>query len=208
VRRRAAALLPRIAARGAVSASAILLAGCFATTKHVRTVEEDVTRRSAWTDEKVGELEGEISQIKAENDALRLRMDDMSDRLTSLGGEVSGRLDELEQADARVSAEARRASERADVLGKDREQDREELLQRMNVILDEVVKENKRLRERIDALESAGAGGGDSHTVRPGDTIASIAAHYGTTPQAIVEANGLPDANQIQVGQQLKIPGR
>jgi LysM repeat protein len=176
-----------------VSASAILLAGCFATTKHVRTVEEDVTRRGAWTDEKVAELTAEISQVRAENDALRLRMDDLSDRVTALGGEVSGRLSDLERADERVSAEARRARERADALGVNREQDREE---------------NKRLRERIDALEASGGGGGGTHVVKPGDTIASVASRYGTTPQAIVEANGLADANHIQVGQTLVIPGR
>ncbi len=205
---RAAAPLRRIAARSAILASAVLLAGCFATTKHIRTVEDDVTRRSAWTDEKINEMSGEIGQIKAENEALRVRVDDLADRMTTLGGEVSGRLEELQATDARVSAEARRAAERADVLGENRAQDREELLQRMNVILDEVVKENKRLRERIDALESSGGGDGDSHTVRAGDTIASIAARYGTTPEAIVKANGLPDANTIQVGQQLRIPGR
>jgi LysM repeat protein len=73
----------------------------------------------------------------------------------------------------------------------------------------ERLKENKRLRTRIEALETADAGGdGGTHTVQPGDTIASIAARYGTTAQAIVAANGLPDANHINVGQQLSIPGR
>jgi uncharacterized protein YoxC len=196
-----------IAARLATAAAAVLLAGCFATTKHVKMVEQDVTRRGAWTDEKINGLTQEISQLRAENDALRLRMDDISDRQTSLGDEVAGRLSDLQAADQRVSDEARRASERADALRVNREQDREELLQRMNVILDEVVKENKRLRERIDALEASAAAGG-THTVQAGDTLASIAAKYGTTAQAIVQANGLVDADHIQVGQQLVIPKR
>jgi chromosome segregation ATPase len=197
----------RTAGRALAPAAAVLLAGCFATTKHVRTVEEDVTRRSAWTDEKLTELTNDISQLRAENDALRLRMDDLADRFTSLGGEVAGRLGELEAADARVSDEARRAAARASELGASREQDREELLTRMNVILEEVVQENKRLRQRIEALESSGAAGG-GHVVEAGDTVASIAARYGTTPQAIVAANGLVDADHIQVGQRLVIPGR
>lgn len=203
----APALGKRIASRIVTSATAILLAGCFATNKHVKMVEADVTRRGAWTDEKVGELSQEISQLRAENDALRLRMDDVADRLTALGDEVAGRLTELQAADRRVSDEARQVSERTDALRANRDQDREDLIGRMNVILDEVVKENKQLRGRIDAIEASGAAGG-GHTVQPGDTVASIAAKYGTTPQAVVEANGLPDADHIQVGQHLMIPKR
>ncbi len=199
------------AARALVpAAAALLLGGCFATSKHVRTIEEDVTRRKAWTDEKLAELSTEISQLRAENDALRLRMDDLADRQNALGGEVSGRLSTLEETDVRVSDEARRAADRAAELNAKREQDREELLQRMNVILDEVVQENKQLRERISSVESsvAATGGGEGHTVQPGDTLASIAARYGTTAQAIADANGIANPNQIAVGQVLVIPGR
>ena len=45
------------------------------------------------------------------------------------------------------------------------------------------------------------------HVVRRGETLSSIAARYGTTTQAIVRANGLPNANRIYVGQRLVIPG-
>ena len=165
-----------------------------------------MTRKSAWTDEQVKDIEQEISQLRAENEALRVRMDDVTDRLSALGDEVGGRFTELQAADKRVSDEAREAAQRADAVRLNSGQDKEALLQRMNVILDEVVKENKQLRGRIEALETSGGGGGGTHTVRPGDTVASIAAKYGTTPQAIVRANDLPDADHISVGQQLTIP--
>lgn len=45
-----------------------------------------------------------------------------------------------------------------------------------------------------------------SHTVRPGDTVYSIARRYGTSVQAISQANGLVNPSQIYVGQSLKIP--
>ena len=196
----------RIASRVATLAAAILLNGCFATTKHVKMVEADVTRKSAWTDEQVKDLEQEISQLRAENEALRVRMDDVTDRLSALGDEVGGRFTELQAADKRVSDEAHEAAQRADAVRLNSGMDKEQLVQRMNVILDEVVKENKQLRGRIEALETSGGGGGGTHTVRPGDTVASIAAKYGTTPQAIVRANDLPDADHISVGQQLTIP--
>lgn len=46
-----------------------------------------------------------------------------------------------------------------------------------------------------------------SHVVRSGETLTGIARHYGTTIQAIVAANRLPNANRIDSGQRLAIPG-
>jgi nucleoid-associated protein YgaU len=50
------------------------------------------------------------------------------------------------------------------------------------------------------------------YTVKSGDTLSHIALHYygdagKTSYMKIAEANGLADANKIQVGQKLKIPG-
>jgi LysM repeat protein len=45
-----------------------------------------------------------------------------------------------------------------------------------------------------------------TYTVQPGDTLGKIAAQFGTSVDAIVQANGLGDANLISVGQQLVIP--
>jgi LysM repeat protein len=46
----------------------------------------------------------------------------------------------------------------------------------------------------------------ETYTVQPGDTLGKIAAQYGTTVDAIVQANNLADPNIIAVGQQLLIP--
>lgn len=45
------------------------------------------------------------------------------------------------------------------------------------------------------------------YTVRPGDTLAAIAARYGISTVAIAQANGLTDTNFIFYGQRLRIPG-
>ncbi len=44
------------------------------------------------------------------------------------------------------------------------------------------------------------------HVVRLGDTLYSIARHYGTTIEAIAQANHIADPRWIQVGQRLTIP--
>jgi LysM repeat protein len=45
------------------------------------------------------------------------------------------------------------------------------------------------------------------YTVQRGDTLSVIAARFGTTVQALVEANGLANADFVYVGQRLVIPG-
>jgi len=44
------------------------------------------------------------------------------------------------------------------------------------------------------------------HVVGNGETLSEIAAHYGVSTQAIMEANGLTDADLIVAGQELIIP--
>ncbi|RME71610.1 MAG: LysM domain-containing protein, partial [Verrucomicrobia bacterium] len=45
-----------------------------------------------------------------------------------------------------------------------------------------------------------------THTVRRGETLSSIAAHYGVSVEDLVWANRLSDKNQIVRGQKLTIP--
>lgn len=47
---------------------------------------------------------------------------------------------------------------------------------------------------------------GKVHVVRPGETLLMIAEMYGTTPEALAQANGLVNPNWIYVGQTLQIP--
>lgn len=46
-----------------------------------------------------------------------------------------------------------------------------------------------------------------SHTVASGDTVSHLAVRYGTSTQAIIDANGLDSRGFIVVGQRLTIPG-
>jgi LysM repeat protein len=56
------------------------------------------------------------------------------------------------------------------------------------------------------AAASAGSAGG-IYTVRPGDTLAKIAAATGTTVQALMRANGIKNPDLIYTGQRLALPG-
>lgn len=46
------------------------------------------------------------------------------------------------------------------------------------------------------------------YTVSAGDTLATVAAKFGTTPTEVMRVNGLRNPNFIYIGQRLNIPGR
>ena len=197
----------RAAAGVALPLVLLALGGCFASSKQVELIESDLARRSAWSDERLETLQRDLSAVSAENEALRLRLDDLTDQLAGLGQEVANRIQELQDADRRTEDAVRQTARQTERVGADREADREELLERMNLLLEEVVKENRSLVERLDALESSAFTFGRMHEVKRGESLASIAKQYGVTPESIAQANDLSDANLIQVGQQLLVPG-
>lgn len=45
-----------------------------------------------------------------------------------------------------------------------------------------------------------------TYVVEPGDTLTQIAERFGTTVDALVEANGIEDPDLIQPGRELRIP--
>jgi lipoprotein-anchoring transpeptidase ErfK/SrfK len=49
---------------------------------------------------------------------------------------------------------------------------------------------------------------GSVYTVNTGDTLATVAAKFGTTANEVMRANGLYNPNFIYIGQRLNIPGR
>ena len=45
------------------------------------------------------------------------------------------------------------------------------------------------------------------YTIKSGDTLSGIAARFGTTTKKLMNLNNITDANQIRIGQVLKLPG-
>ena len=54
--------------------------------------------------------------------------------------------------------------------------------------------------------ETPGAGGQQTYVVQAGDTLGAIAAEFGVTVDAIVQANEITDPNLIVPGETLVIP--
>lgn len=60
---------------------------------------------------------------------------------------------------------------------------------------------------KVSGTPGAAPGPAGQYVVQPGDTLYSIALRYGTTVDAIQQANGIVDARYVSIGQTLVIPG-
>ena len=65
-----------------------------------------------------------------------------------------------------------------------------------------------RARDFLASKFGGGNSGGETLTVKKGDTLSQIAADTGTTLiEQLAQANNITDPNMIKVGQTLKVPG-
>ena len=184
----------------------LLPSGCgtggIAVKKDVWDAQDDFERRQAALSEKVLQMETRLTAIEEENAAQRHQMGEMSRQISELDTDLSRGIEALRGGLEQLGIELEGRIRNVD---SSRASDREDVLERMQIILDEVTAENRRLRGEIEGLRTAVATGG-AHTVQRGETLASIAAKYGVTVEAIVAANHISNPNLISVGQELVIP--
>lgn len=184
----------------------LVVSGCgtggLAVKKDVWDAQDDFERRQAALSEKVLQMDNRITAIEEENAAQRHQMGEMSKQLSELDTDFGRGVEALRAGLEQLGIELEGRIRSVDT---SREADREDVIERMQIILDEVTAENRRLRAEIESVRSAVATGG-THTVERGETLASIAAKYGVTVADIAATNGISNPNLIAVGQELVIP--
>jgi nucleoid-associated protein YgaU len=186
----------------------LLVGGCgtggLAVKKDVWDAQDDFERRQAGLSEKVLQLEGRIIALEEELSVIRRAIDDVMGQLSNVDSELSRGLEAVRDGQQQLGIELEGQIRSVD---HDRQQDRDDAMQRFEIILEEVTAENRRLREEVEAIKSS-MSVGFAHTVKRGETLASIASQYGVTVREIAAANDITNPNLISVGQELFIPSR
>lgn len=176
------------------------------------------------------DISEEILKLGSENRAL-------NEQLATTARQIEESRDQIQTVRAQNANGAKFIQERLqqlhgeiDAAKKDQEKISAGFAGKIQVVLDEVSKENARLRERIDNLERAGtrqeskkrsrasrnashtpgdAHQGDSastYTVAPGDTLAKIAKHCGVSVPYLLANNTIENPDHLEVGQRLSLP--
>ena len=115
-------------------------------------------------------------------------------------------LDNLQNALLQIKKKIEQLSSSQEKSSLSSKEDRERIEKKINIFLEEVTKENNRLRKRIAKLEKTVYLVGTYHTVKPGETLSLIAQKYKTSIAEIIKANKLENPEMLSVGQRLFIP--
>ena len=187
------------------------LTGCgtggLAVKRDVWEAEEEFSRGQASLSEKVLYMEGRIAALEEETGAIRYQLDQISGQLSGLDTDFSRGLEAVRDGQQELGVELEK---RIRTVDSGRQEDRDDMMRRMEIVLEEVTSENLRLREDVDALRTsvASMATGYTHEVKRGETLAQIAQQYGVAVADIVQANAISDPNIIAVGKVLTIPAR
>jgi len=181
-----------IAGTLALAVSALfLLAGCQTARQREAEAqrqvwEESISRRILGIENRIRDLEDSLALLRREQNTIDNRLAGILSSSSSLG-----------------------AAQRAEIesLRKELEETRGANEKKMAIILEEIARENERILKSIrEGRGTAAYAQGYEHVVRSGETVSTIARQYGTTVNAIVEANELTNPNSIRVGQILFVP--
>jgi nucleoid-associated protein YgaU len=144
--------------------------------------------------ERQRELEEQRRQERAQliMEDTQADLSDLQQELSALQRDLNAKATnlDLQNLDRRIAA----LEEQLRQLDAQRAQDREDII--------------RVLSERIAGMMNnrPTAAGGRKHTVGAGETLSAIAAAYGVSGRAIIQANNLSNPNALRIGQTLIIP--
>jgi LysM repeat protein len=205
----------------------ILVSGCvfdqMATKGDVTQVQGSLRKRQSILSEEVIALKRDVNSLKIEiNDATYKTEGDLKQQKKVLNS-VSFQLSQIKKdlSSLQRVVEGIRTEDIV-ILGKEISKSsaeikkiRQQTEQKLNIILEEVNKENARLSKQIQSLQRRRSGirrgtarrpSDGIHVVESGESLSIIAHRYGVSVEEMIEYNDLDDPDSIYVGQELKIP--
>ncbi len=94
-----------------------------------------------------------------------------------------------------------------------REKDKQSFDKKIEIVLDELLKEIRKLKKQINILSpdaiklsTEELEDGKYYTVQKGDTLLEIAVRFGIPSRKIIQANNIEDPDFLSIGQKLIIP--
>jgi len=173
------------------------------------TKQDEVAQIRSSVSEELIKVKEEVNSLKGQLDELQYKIDKISQIQSQQSKELNATLKEWrKETQGDVVKKISNLEAKLEAIEKRQAQDKKELLDRTDIITEEVTKENKELRGQIEAIRKSSSYTTQEgyYVVASGDTLSKIAQMFGVSVKSIMEANGITDPNSIRVGQRLIIP--
>lgn len=193
-----------------------ILPGC--ETFDSSTKQDESSSAQSALSEEILKVKQDVNTLKGQFDELQYKVDKISQTQAQQSAELNNALKDLrKETQADTEKQITSLDTKLQSLEKKQAQDKSELQNKTNIVVEEVSKENKELRKQIESLKKAPAAPKQAvatttaaqegyYTVSAGDTLKKISQTFGIPVKAIMDANNVTDPNSIHVGQKLLIP--
>ena len=168
------------------------------------------------------DISEDLLKLRSENRALNEQLATTAHQIEELRDQIQAVRTENAGGAKFVQDRLQQLNSAIDSAKKDQEKIATDFAGKIQVVLEEVGKENARLHERIDKLGRAGSGreskkrsrasrGADTnspstYTVGPGDTLAKISKRCGVSISTLLRNNTVENPDHLEVGQRLSLP--
>ncbi len=203
--------------------SSFLISGCamneVATKQEVTQVQGTLSEEMIVLKRNFNQIQVDLEETSHQNknfkedthsniQALAGKLEALQKQINSVDQKISKIQSEQQQLQAYVQ---KTFQDQSKALQAQRNSDQATTEKKLNIILEEVSKENNRLWQEIQrssrtSSSSSNFANGDSYIVQPGDSLSKIAARLGVSAQALAQANNITNPSSIRVGQKLVIP--
>lgn len=196
-----------------ISLNLLLLAifyqtGCLTLEESEKPDKLDQIRSSV--SEELIKVKQDINTLKGQFEELQYKIDKIQQTQSQQAKEINTTLKEWRDKQKDLEKKLSNIESNLQTIEKRQAQDKRELLERTNIIAEEVGKENRELRAQIEAVRKSSitATSEGYHIVAQGDTLSKIAQMYGVSIKDLMDVNNITDPNSIKTGQKLVIPKR
>lgn len=178
-----------------VSVITLFMSGCVTTYQDQRARQEVREREDMLIlQEEIRRLAGRVETLEMEMAQVYRDVD-----IQKTESQRSQRT-QREQIDQRLGG----VEQRVEAVDRARIRDREEIVEQLSATMAQLIRQHA--ARAPAANRPAASGYGYEHTVGPGETLSHIAAAYGVTTRAIIDANNISNPDRLRVGQKLFIP--
>lgn len=185
------------------------LSGCI--TLDSSTKQDEVAQIRSSVSEELIKVKQDVSSLKGQLEEIQYKIDKIEKTERQQSNELNATLKEWrKETQSDIEKRVSGTEAKIEALEKKHSQDKKELQERSNIIVEEVTKENKELRREIESVRKSESPQIDAgyYVVSQGDNLSKIAQMYGISIKTLMEANSITDPNSIHTGQKLNIPKR
>jgi LysM repeat protein len=184
----------RVAGALVALAGAVLISGCITLPEEARALEADRAAEEARRQKVLSDLRTDLDQVRERGKAIEVAQENLARQIDALN-KTSAR-------DQRAMQDKVAALDRAiRQMESDRARLQQQIVDDLSGKMAELVK-SQAVPPPVPPTITAGY----EHVVKAGETLSLIAAAYKVKAQAIIDANGITNPNNVRPGQKLFIP--